>query len=93
MASRAQNQHTVNGLINLAQFPMFVASGVFFSNSRFPEVVQPWLRLLPLTALNDALRAILIDGAGPRAIAAPVGILAGYALLSFAVALRIFRWR
>jgi ABC-2 type transport system permease protein len=43
--------------------------------------------------LNDALRAILIDGAGPRAIAAPVGILAGYALLSFAVALRIFRWR
>ena len=93
MASRAQNQHTVNGLINLVQFPMFVASGVFFSNSRFPEAVQPWLRLLPLTALNDALRAILIDGAGARAIAAPVGVLAAYALLSFGFALRIFRWR
>jgi ABC-2 type transport system permease protein len=92
-ASRAQNTHTVNGLINLVQFPMFVGSGVFFSNSRFPEAVQPWLRLLPLTALNDALRAILVDGAGPRAIAAPVGLLVGYAVVSFAVALRIFRWR
>jgi ABC-type polysaccharide/polyol phosphate export permease len=93
MASRAQNQHTVNGLINLAQFPMFVCSGVFFSNARFPEALQPWLKLLPLTALNDALRAISIDGAGAAAIAAPVGILAGYALVAFAVALRIFRWR
>ncbi|HEY2029955.1 MAG TPA: ABC transporter permease [Myxococcales bacterium] len=93
MASRAQNQHTVNGLINLLQFPMFVGSGVFFSISRFPAALQPWLKLLPLTALNDALRAILIDGAGVRGIAVQVGIMAGYALAAFAVALRIFRWR
>jgi ABC-2 type transport system permease protein len=93
MASRAQNQHTVNGLINIVQFPMFVASGVFFSNARFPDAVQPWLRLLPLTALNDALRAISIDGAGLSGIIAPVSLLAGYALVSFAIALRIFRWR
>jgi ABC-2 type transport system permease protein len=93
MASRAQNQHTVNGLINLLQFPMFVGSGVFFSISRFPAALQPWLKLLPLTALNDALRGILVDGAGVRGIALQVGIMAGYALLAFACALRIFRWR
>jgi ABC-type multidrug transport system permease subunit len=93
LASRAQNQHTVNGLINLVQFPMFVCSGVFFSNSRFPDFLQPWLKLLPLTALNDALRAISIDGAGFRAIVAPVALLVGYSLASFAAALRIFRWR
>lgn len=93
MASRAQNQHTVNGLINVLQFPMFVGSGVFFSISRFPDVLQPWLKLLPLTALNDALRGILVDGAGVRGIAVQVGIMAGYALAAFAAALRIFRWR
>jgi ABC-2 type transport system permease protein len=93
MASRARNQHTVNGLINLLQFPMFVGSGVFFSISRFPAAVQPWLKLLPLTALNDALRGILIDGAGVRGVALPASIMAGYALAAFAVALRIFRWR
>jgi len=93
MASRAQNQHTVNGLINLLQFPMFVGSGVFFSISRFPAALQPWLKLLPLTALNDGLRGILIDGAGVRGVALPASIMAGYALLAFAAALRIFRWR
>jgi len=93
MASRAQNQHTVNGLINLLQFPMFVGSGVFFSISRFPAALQPWLKLLPLTALNDALRGILIDGAGVRGVALPASIMAGYALAAFGVALRIFRWR
>lgn len=93
MASRAQNQHTVNGLINVLQFPMFVGSGVFFSISRFPDVLQPWLKLLPLTALNDALRGILVDGAGVRGIAVQVAIMAGYALAAFAAALRIFRWR
>ena len=64
IASRAQNTQTVNGLINLVQMPMFVASGVFFSSARFPEVLQPFIRALPLTALNDALRGIMIDGAG-----------------------------
>jgi len=92
-ASRAQNTHTINGIINVVQMPMFVASGVFFSNARFPDRVQPWLKLLPLTALNDALRAVSIDGAGLSGILAPVGLLAGYALVSFAIALRIFRWR
>ena len=93
VASRAQNTQTVTGLINLVMLPMFVGSGVFFSTARFPEAAQPFLRLLPLTALNDAMRAIMIDGAGLRAVLAPVALLAGIAAVSFAVALRIFRWR
>lgn len=93
VASRAQNTQTVSGLINLVMLPMFVASGVFFSTARFPEAAQPFLRALPLTALNDALRAIMIDGAGLHGIAGPVALLAGIAAVSFTVALRIFRWR
>ena len=93
VASRAQNTQTVTGLINLVMLPMWIASGVFFSTRRFPDAAQPFLRVLPLTALNDAMRAIMIDGAGLRAISGSLALLAGIAAVSFALALRLFRWR
>ncbi|HVI23292.1 MAG TPA: ABC transporter permease [Myxococcales bacterium] len=93
VASRAQNTQTVSGIINAVMLPMFIGSGVFFSTARFPEWMQKPLRVLPLTALNDSMRAVMIDGAGPRAVAAPAALLAVLAAVSFALALRIFRWR
>src|SRR5205807_783987 len=93
IASRAQNTQTVAGLINLIMLPMFVTSGVFFSVAKFPESLQPLIRARRLTALIDSLRAIMIDGAGPRAIAAPLTLLAILAVASFAAALKLFRWR
>ncbi len=92
VASRAENTQTMNGLVNLVTLPMFVASGSFFSSSRFPAAVQPVLRVLPLTALNDALRAVMLEGAGPAQIAVPIAIMLGWGVVSFALALRIFRW-
>ena len=91
VGSRAQNTQTVGGLMNLVMMPMFIASGVFFSTSNFPEGMQPFLRALPLTALNDALRAIS-DGATLAGVCAPVLIMAAWALASYTAALRIFRW-
>jgi ABC-2 type transport system permease protein len=93
VASRAENTQTVGGLMNLVMMPMFVGSGVFFSASHFPDALQPALRALPLTALNDALRAIVNEGAGIADVARPVGLLAGYGVVSFALAVRLFRWR
>lgn len=93
VAARAQNTQTVSGLINLVMLPMFIASGVFFSTARFPEAFQPFLRALPLTALNDSLRAVMIEGAGPRAVAGEAALLAAVGAVSFALALRLFRWR
>ncbi len=93
VASRAENTQTVSGLINLVMMPMFLCSGVFFSAENFPAPMQPVLRALPLTALNDALRAVMNEGAGARDVAPEVGVLAAWALVSFAVALRLFRWR
>jgi len=92
VASRAQNTETVSGLMNLVMMPMFVLSGVFFSAAHFPDVLQPALSLLPLTALNDGLRAVMIDGAGFGAVARPLAILGAWGLASFGVGLRIFRW-
>ncbi len=92
VASRAQNTQTAGGLINLVMLPMVVLSGIFFSSAHFPEVMQPAIRALPLTALNDALRAVMNEGAGAAAVARPALLLGAVAALSFALALRWFRW-
>ncbi len=93
VASRARNTQTVGGLMNLVMMPMFIGSGVFFSTSNFPDGMQPLLRVLPLTALNDGLRAVTNAGAGPSQVAFAAVVLAVWAAVSFAAALRLFRWR
>ncbi|MDD5308874.1 MAG: ABC transporter permease [Deltaproteobacteria bacterium] len=93
VASRARNTQTVTGLINLVMMPMFIGSGVFFSYENFPDAILPVLRLLPLTALNDGLRAITNEGAGLVAILPQIGVLAFFATASFVVGLKIFRWK
>jgi ABC-2 type transport system permease protein len=91
-ASRAQNSETANGLINLITLPMMVLSGVFFSSSRFPAVLQPAIRLLPMSAFNEALRHVVNDGASIFAQGFPIAVLAGWALVTSLIAVRIFRW-
>ena len=93
VASRARTMEAVSGLMNLVMLPMWILSGTFFSYARFPDAMQPFLKALPLTALNDALRAVMIDGTSIARLGAPLAIVAAWGLLSFAVALKIFRWR
>lgn len=93
LASRAQTIEAVSGLMNVAMVPMWILSGVFFASERFPAVMQPVIAILPLTALNTALRAVVNDGARLAGITAPLAILAAWGLGSFALALKIFRWR
>jgi ABC-2 type transport system permease protein len=93
VASRAKTVEAVSGLLNLVMLPMWLLSGVFFASSNFPDAMQPFIRVLPLTALNESLRAVMLEGAGPAVVGPDLGLLAVWGLLSFAVALRIFRWR
>ena len=93
IASRTRTVEGASGLANLVMLPMWLLSGVFFSSERFPDRVQPLIRALPLTALNDALRGIITEGRSPAAVAAKLAIVAAWGLASFLVALRIFRWR
>jgi ABC-type multidrug transport system permease subunit len=92
VASRARTVEGVSGLMNLVMVPMWVFSGVFFSWSHFPDAAHPFIRLLPLTALNDGLRAVLLDGAGPVAVAGMLANLVVWGSATFAVSVRIFRW-
>ena len=92
-ASRAKSIEAVSGLMNLIMMPMWLCSGVFFSYERFPDSVKPFIRILPLTLLNDALRAVINDAAGISRITFQLGILAIWGIVTFVIGLKIFRWQ
>jgi len=91
-ACRAQKIESVSGLINLVMMPMWIFSGVFFSYDRFPAIAHPFIKALPLTALNDALRATIIEGASLGSQSGRLLVLAVWGGVSFVLALRWFRW-
>ena len=92
VASRAQNSQSAAGLMNLVTLPMFLLSGVFFPAGNFPDWMQPLVKALPLTALNDALRAVILDGSALAATAPQLFVLGVWGVVGFGVALKIFRW-
>ncbi|MGH7719397.1 MAG: ABC transporter permease, partial [Gemmatimonadaceae bacterium] len=93
VASRARTMEGASGLMNLVMLPMWIFSGVFFAASNFPPSVQPFIQGLPLTAAIDALRATMLQGAGIGAVTGELVNLAVWLVLSFALALKLFRWR
>lgn len=92
IASRAQNSQSAAGLMNLVTLPMFLLSGVFFSAGNFPDWMQPLVKALPLTALNDGLRAVMLDARPLSALGVELAVLGAWGIGSFLVALKVFRW-
>jgi ABC-2 type transport system permease protein len=92
ISSRAKTLEAISGLMNVIMMPMWICSGVFFSYERFPDKALPFIRALPLTALNDALRAVMNDGAGIVQLAPQLVNLAAWSVITYAVGLKIFRW-
>ncbi|HVX65464.1 MAG TPA: ABC transporter permease [Bryobacteraceae bacterium] len=93
VASRARTIEAASGLMNFVMLPMWIFSGVFFSPERFPAVLQPFIQALPLTAVNNALRASMLEGASLPSLSASLAIMAAWLVLSFFLALKLFRWR
>ena len=91
--ARARTLEAANGLMNLVMVPMWLLSGVFFSSERFPKAAQPIIQALPLTALNNALRAVMLEGRGLPSIGNEIAVIVLWGALSFALALKIFRWQ
>jgi len=91
-ASRAQKIETVSGIMNVVMMPMWIFSGIFFSYERFPAAVIPLIKLLPLTALNDMLRAIILEGSSLSSQGAPLAVICVWGGISFFCAVRFFRW-
>jgi ABC-type multidrug transport system permease subunit len=93
VAARPRTIEGVSGWMNFVQLPMWLFSGTFFSYERFPAAVRPAIRALPLTALNDALRAVINEGAPLGACWPALLVMAAWGTVSFLIALRLFRWQ
>lgn len=93
VAARPTTIEGVSGLMNFIMLPMWLLSGTFFSSERFPQILQPFIQALPLTALNNLLRALMNEGASLSSNWIPIAILLAWCLISFVVALKIFRWQ
>jgi ABC-type multidrug transport system permease subunit len=93
IAARTKTVEGASGWMNVVMMPMWLLSGSFFSAARFPDFAQPFIRLLPLTALNDALRAVMNEGATLAANTGRIAVMLAWGLISFVIALRIFRWQ
>ena len=83
---------TASGLMNLVMLPMWTLSGIFFSYERFPEIVQPVIKLLPLTPVIDALRALMMDGKSIVTLSTEIAVIGAWSVIPFVIALAIFRW-
>jgi ABC-type multidrug transport system permease subunit len=93
VAARPTTIEGVSGLMNFIMLPMWLLSGTFFSSERFPQVLQPFIKALPLTALNDVLRALMNEGASLSSNWIPISVMLAWCLISFVVALKIFKWQ
>jgi ABC-2 type transport system permease protein len=93
LGSRVRTIEAVSGLVNAFQLPMWLLSGVFFSYANFPAWLQPVIHALPLTALNDALRAVILDGARVIDVRNELALVSAWGVVAFALALKLFRWR
>jgi ABC-type multidrug transport system permease subunit len=92
-ASRAKTIEAVSGIMNLVMVPMWIFSGIFFSPERFPDAVQPVIQALPLTPLISTLRAVMLEGASLSDLLVPIAIMTAWSTVSFALALKLFKWR
>jgi ABC-type polysaccharide/polyol phosphate export permease len=92
VTSRARTAEAVSGLMNLGMPPMWVLSGIFYSSERFPEAMQPFIKALLLTNLINALRSVILEESPASLLLCEVAILTGWAVGSFLLALRWFRW-
>jgi ABC-type multidrug transport system permease subunit len=93
VAARPTTIEGVSGLMNFIMLPMWLLSGTFFSSERFPQILQPFIQALPLTALNNTLRALMNEGASISSSWLAISILLAWCVVSFVVALKIFKWQ
>jgi ABC-2 type transport system permease protein len=93
VAARAKTIEAASGWMNFIMMPMYILSGSFFSYERFPAFSLPLIRALPLTALNDALRAVMNDGRPLYSLWLELTVMAVWLILSFVVSLKIFKWQ
>jgi ABC-type multidrug transport system permease subunit len=92
IGSRASRMEVAAGLMNAVMMPSWLLCGVFFSAKNYPDWMQPIIQALPLTQVNNGLRAVINDGAGFEVVWLPALILLAWTVFSFVLARKLFKW-
>jgi hypothetical protein len=92
IAGVSRNQELAQVLMNVVRTPMMFQSGIFFPMTNAPAWIQPVVKLLPLTYLANALRAVILDGASLWAVRWDLAFLLLATGVFVVVAWRFFRW-
>ncbi|MDO5851925.1 MAG: ABC transporter permease [Methanobacteriaceae archaeon] len=89
-SATAKSQEDYTQMIMPFTMPMMFISGVFFPIETMPWILQKLAYVVPLTYANDALRAVMLQGAGIGDIAIDILVLLGFTVLFFAIAVKRF---
>lgn len=92
IASVSKNQNVIPIYANLFMFPQYFLSGTFFPRTALPAFLQPIIKFLPLTAVNDAMRNVAFEGASLASCWEQLLILAVWGILIYVVTAKVFRW-
>ena len=88
----AKNESSIPPFANLFTLPQFLLAGTFFPIDNFPAWLQPFCKILPLTHLNDAMRNVAFEGARLSDCGTQLGVLAIWAVVAYAIAIKVFKW-
>jgi ABC-2 type transport system permease protein len=92
ISSVSKNQNVIPIYSNLFMFPQYFLSGTFFSKAALPASIQPIIKFLPLTALNDAMRNVAFEGANLTSCWEQILILLAWGIVIYFITVKVFRW-
>jgi ABC-2 type transport system permease protein len=92
IAAFVKTQESAIPVVQIVDLPMMILSGTFFSVASMPFFIEPLVKILPLTYLNDALRQIMVAGTPLYSMTADIAVLAAWAIVSLGLTIRFFRW-
>jgi len=92
ISSVARSESTIPPFANLITLPQMLLGGTFFTTDAFPKWLQPVIEILPLKQLNDAMRNVSFEGAHLVDCGKQLGILAIWGIVTYATAVKVFKW-
>jgi len=92
IAAFVKTEEAAGPVINVIAMPMMILSGTFFEVTSMPSFIQPVVKILPLTYLNDALRQIMVAGTPLHPMAIDIAVIGAWVVVCLGVTIRFFRW-
>jgi ABC-2 type transport system permease protein len=92
LATLIRSTRSATPICLIVFFMMLFLGGIFFPLHVMPDFMSVIAQALPSTHLNDAIRMVVIEGAGLGTVWLQLLIVGAWFLVSLVVSIRFFRW-